>query len=207
VECVTLRIMADIKSDVVTDKWFSLYIFLIVCPSVLFGYLVSMSLLAPILEEYQYYPISNYFYKVLSNVCHQYPSRSFWLMNRPIGLCSRCLGIYSSFFVSLIAIRQLKSRKVVLWVWMLFFPLIMDGFFQYFGLYESNNPIRFCVGVLFGLSGSIYYKTFAFHLSSHLKSVRQGPIVPSTSICLIIMCMEAGFILMTNIYPLMVIVR
>lgn len=37
-----------------------------------------------------------------SNLCHQQPGRSFWLDGQPMAVCSRCLGIYSGFFVGLL---------------------------------------------------------------------------------------------------------
>lgn len=38
-----------------------------------------------------------------SGLCHQQPNRSFWFGGQPMAVCSRCLGIYSGFFVGLLS--------------------------------------------------------------------------------------------------------
>lgn len=101
----------------------------------------------------------------LSNLCHRMPSRTLWISEIPMGLCSRCSGIYFSLLVTLTIsffnqeVFQKKYIKVVL---VLLLPLIVDGTFQLIGLYLSNNTIRLTTGLLFGSSlGSliIYYTT------------------------------------------------
>lgn len=90
---------------------FSPYFLLLVFPSFIFGYLAVISLQAPILEKYFLYSISNYFYNVLSAMCHQFPSRSLWIVNRPMGLCSRCFAIYASFPIAIFFIPLFKKDK------------------------------------------------------------------------------------------------
>ncbi len=140
------------------------YPYLIFLPSLLFGCLAAISILAPIFEEYGFYSISNQFYGILSNICHQYPTRSLWIMKRPMGLCSRCFAIYASFSMSLIFIPKPKEKWSIGLVCLLFLPLISDGLLQYYSISESFNLIRLITGTLFGIGASIVYAYFALTL-------------------------------------------
>ena len=92
-------------------KVISPYLLFLIFPSFIFGYLAVISLLAPIFEEYYFYSISNHFYNVLSGICHQFPSKSLWIVNRPMGLCSRCFALYASFSTSMLFIPLFKKDK------------------------------------------------------------------------------------------------
>ena len=153
------------------NQLLSPYSHLILLPSLLFGYLAIISLLAPILEEYYLYSLSNYFYSVLSNICHQYPTRSLWIMNRPMGLCSRCFAIYTSFSISLVFLPLLKNRRHIVLLCFLFLPIILDGFLQYYNIKESNNFNRVLSGLMFGTASSAIYKYFSFNLIDTLKII------------------------------------
>lgn len=148
-----------------------LYFGLILLPSILFGCLAAISALAPIFEECGFYSISNQFYGILSNICHQYPTRSLWLVNRPMGLCSRCFALYASFSISLIFLSKPKKRRRVGLACLLFLPLISDGLLQYYGIRESVNLVRVISGTLFGVAASIVYAYFAFAVVDKLSSV------------------------------------
>ena len=181
-----------------------LYFHLILLPSLLFGYLATISLLAPIFEEYGFYSISNQFYKILSNICHQYPTRSLWLMNRPMGLCSRCFAIYASFSISLIFFPLLKNRKHVLLFCFILLPLILDGFLQYYNIKEGNNFSRVFSGIQFGLAASVIYKYFMFNLIEILKiiTIRRENVLNTYKY--IILIIGSGLVLFTNLYGVIV---
>lgn len=90
---------------------------------------------------------------ILSGVCHRMPSRSFWIAEVPLGLCSRCTGIYGFAFIGLLVSALPKftllqrSPKMAL---VLLLPMILDGLLEHFDLYSGNNPIRFTTGAAFG---------------------------------------------------------
>ena len=176
---------------------------LILVPSLLFGYLSIISILAPILEEYYFYSFSNYFYKLLSDICHQYPSRSLWIMKRPMSLCSRCFAIYFSFSISLILFPILRKRKYIVLLSLFFLPLILDGLLQYYNLKESNNFLRILSGLFFGTAASFIYKYFAFDLINTLKKVIKRKTIQNTYEYIKII-MESGLMFVTNLYGLLV---
>ena len=67
----------------------SLFIFLI-----FFGVVLS-AVTAPIIEKIYGYPTGENIYSFFWYVCHQYPTRSFWVLQHPFALCSRCTGGYT----------------------------------------------------------------------------------------------------------------
>jgi len=182
-----------------THRIFNPYFYLLLFPSLLFGYLAIISVLAPVFEEYYFYSISNYFYSVLSNICHQYPTRSLWIMNRPMGLCSRCFAIYASFSMSLIFLPLLTNRKYIVLLCFLFLPLIVDGVLQYYNIKESDNVSRVLSGALFGMASSIIYKYFMHNLINTLKNIikKESILRAYKFIDLII---GLGLVFLTNLY-------
>jgi len=178
---------------------FNPYFYLLLLPSLLFGYLAIISVLAPIFEEYYFYSISNYFYNALSNICHQYPTRSLWIMNRPMGLCSRCFAIYASFSISLIFLPLLKNKKYIVLLCFLFLPLIVDGILQYYNIKESDNFSRVLSGALFGIASSIIYKYFMHNLINTLKIIRRKQSI-LRAYKFINLIIGLGLVFLTNIY-------
>jgi uncharacterized membrane protein len=91
----------------------------------------------------------------LSKLCHRMPSRTIWLSEIPMGLCSRCSGIYFSIFITLLLpffYKELFQKKYIKVALLLLLPLIIDGVCQLLGFYLSNNTIRIITGLLFGSS-------------------------------------------------------
>ncbi len=91
----------------------------------------------------------------LSYFCHRLPSRSFWISEVPMGLCSRCTGIYLGMLISLCFFlfnkRDIAKKHLPMFLLFLI-PLLIDGTLQYIGLYLSYNLIRFATGLLFGVA-------------------------------------------------------
>ena len=148
----------------------NIYRLLILIPAGLFGYLALASFSAPIFEEYKLYSISNFLYRSLSHICHQFPSRSIWIMKRPMGLCSRCFAIYALFatFLILPTFSKANNKTKNFIAVLLFLPLIVDGSLQYFHLRVSTNFMRILTGGMFGLGGAIIYKYFCFELTASI---------------------------------------
>jgi len=90
-------------------------------------------------------------------LCHGKAERCLVLSNRPMPICSRCVGIYAGAMMSLGLFaatsrqwnRGIASRAVLL----LMIPLLVDGITQAVGLRESNNNLRLGTGLLAGLAG------------------------------------------------------
>jgi len=92
---------------------------------------------------------------VLIGVCHRMPSRSFWFLEVPLGLCSRCTGLYFSAFATAIVLPFSKishNNKFLSYSFWGLIPLIADGTLEHLGIYAGNNVLRFSTGILFGYS-------------------------------------------------------
>lgn len=153
-------------------KHFFRYV-LAILPTILFIYLAILSVIAPICEEHYIYSISDYSYHTLSKICHQYPTRCLWIMNRPMGLCSRCFAIYVSFALSLVCFLSLKvNRNILPLLFICLLPLLCDGITQYYNIRESNNILRVVSGIFFGIGASGIYMYFVLFIGKidELKS-------------------------------------
>lgn len=155
-----------------------IYPLLLAIPVCLLGNLALMSVLAPIGEEYSFFSISNFFYGFLSSICHQYPTRCLWILNRPMALCSRCFSIYASFSIGILCLPLVRKQKAIILSAFLLLPLFTDGLIQYANLSASNNLRRVPTGILFGAAASVLYKRSAFTLLSNLLAVPARPPLP-----------------------------
>jgi uncharacterized membrane protein len=182
-----------------------IYPLLLAIPVCLLGNLALMSVLAPIAEEYSLFSISNFFYGFLSNICHQYPTRCLWILNRPMGLCSRCFSVYASLSICLLCLPLIQRRKFIILSTLLFIPLVEDGLLQYVNLAASHNFRRVLTGVLFGVAGAIIYKRSAFVLVGN-----EGAVSGRTSGKLrhrkLDMAFSSGVLLLTIFYSVAVYV-
>ncbi|MCF6150626.1 MAG: DUF2085 domain-containing protein [Candidatus Kuenenia sp.] len=115
------------------------------------------SIAAPVLETFRM-PQANIICYCLRYICHQIPSRCLWILDSNMGLCTRCFGIYLSFFICMIAafFRILHcSRKFIIFGVFLLFPLLIDGVIATTTHYTSNNLLRVATGMLFGFGSGL----------------------------------------------------
>ena len=94
-------------------------------------------------------------YLPFSYLCHQIPSRSFFLAEHPFAVCSRCTGIYAGFMLGVIVypiIRSIRStvtpeRK---WLFVAATPLAIDFSLEFLGIWHNSHSSRFFTGALLG---------------------------------------------------------
>jgi uncharacterized membrane protein len=132
---------------------------------------VGLSLLAlsaPIIQSIFDFPSGEGIYGLLSPICHQFPTRSFWVTNRPMALCSRCFGGYLGLGIGLLLINtQIRYLKSLALGILLIIPGIVDGSVQLLTQYESKNAIRFILGSIGGLG--LFFMFFPFGSNSTNK--------------------------------------
>lgn len=128
---------------------------LVILPYAIIASIVLLAFLAPI-TEYWRMPISKDFYGTLGNLCHQLPSRSYFICGTNCGICARCLLLYLFLFIG--GTYVLLTGKRISFLLFLFFilPCTIDGGTQYLGLRLSNNTLRFITGALAGLGFALY---------------------------------------------------
>lgn len=83
--------------------------------------------------------------------CHNLCERSFKFRGYYFPICARCTGIYLGILLS---ITKVIFKYHFIFSILLLLPLIIDGLFQNFTKYKSNNIKRVFTGLLFGI-GSI----------------------------------------------------
>jgi uncharacterized membrane protein len=93
--------------------------------------------------------------RAYSLVCHQLPSRSYFVAGWQMAYCERDTAIYASMALSGLAWARFRRRLPPLhWslCLLLALPMAADGFSQLFGLRESTWQLRTLTGALFGLA-------------------------------------------------------
>ena len=112
---------------------------------------LSFAILAPVGNSVVGHPNGEWFYKALSPICHQFPTRSFWLFEHPMALCARCTGGYFGValgFLLLIWGRdQFRSELFILSV-AGFSLSVLEAYL----LISEGNVWRFFSGFVGGIS-------------------------------------------------------
>ena len=96
---------------------------------------------------------------VFHSVCHQDPARSLVIAGALLPVCARCTGIYLGFLAgwSLRLFRRGPDRDRRLSVALLFAgiaPLVIDGFANWAGLFNTPSAARLLTGLLFGITAA-----------------------------------------------------
>ncbi|HEC89912.1 MAG TPA: DUF2085 domain-containing protein [Thermoplasmatales archaeon] len=100
----------------------------------------------------------NIVYSIGDRLCHQRSDRSFFLNENQMPFCARCTGIWLGLAIGLgVSMRAMfgLSERLILFIVIGILPLAIDGLFQLFGLWESNNILRVTTGVLAGFTTGI----------------------------------------------------
>jgi len=136
--------------------------FMMISPFIIFLlFILTSAVLSPYFETnlmVREYQLTN---SILGKICHQYPSRCFYLFGSNMGLCARCFSVYSTIcifcFLSVFFDMRasLKSKHII--ALSLCIPLLLDGITQYYGLRESNNFFRLFTGFSAGMGISIIF--------------------------------------------------
>lgn len=96
--------------------------------------------------------------KFYSLVCHQDPSRTFFISGEKLEVCARCTGIYTGgVFFSFIALFLSEARlRTGRWLIFAMIPMALDVLLYSLGIYSYSRLIAFCTGLILG-SASILY--------------------------------------------------
>ena len=115
------------------------------------GAYVVLAILSPLFEHYRI-PLFHTFYLFLRTSCHQIPDRCFWVWGSNMGLCTKCLGLYTSqplilFLIS--PLKRLNSSAVTIPLSLtVFFLMVADSTFLKF---SNSNITRLILGFLGGI--------------------------------------------------------
>jgi len=123
------------------------------------GLYAGLPLAAPLLMAAGLTTPANLIYTVYRLFCHQFPSRSSFLLGQQIGYCDRCLGTYTTMFCATVVFALLRHRisiKPLRWqVYPIFIiPMAVDGLTQMLGWRHSNFELRLITGSLFAIGSA-----------------------------------------------------
>ena len=148
--------------------------------SVSFVVLILPTIVAPALLALDWNAPAQTIFAVYSTICHQMPSRSFFVFGEQMAFCQRQFAIHAAFFffgmVYILFRRRLKSLPT--WLAVVYsIPIAVDGFTQLFGWRESTWELRLVTGGLFGLTVVWYvfphFEILMLLLSRRLQERRQ----------------------------------
>jgi len=114
----------------------------------------GLPFLAPILMAHGYTMPANLIYSVYQMLCHQLPSRSYFVEGYQVAYCERDAAIYTTLLAATLLFALVRGRlKPLPWQWylVLITPMAIDGLTQLTGLRFSTWQLRTVTGVLFGL--------------------------------------------------------
>jgi len=119
------------------------------------GLYVGLPIVAPLFMAHGQTALSNAIYFTYRFVCHQMPSRSFFIAGHQMAMCQRDVAIYASIFLAGVAYSLVRGRVRPLPIWafiLLITPMAVDGTLQLLGVLESTPLRRLITGGLFGLA-------------------------------------------------------
>lgn len=106
-------------------------------------------------------PYVSWQFDVFHLLCHQDPSRSFFLDGSQMAVCARCIGIYSFFLIGVILmpiitlIKEIKSRYYFRLLIGTIILNLIDVVGNLFEFWTNTNESRLIIGSLFGLSSAL----------------------------------------------------
>lgn len=131
--------------------------------NLVFGLYAGLPLLAPLLMSWGQSRPANVIYFVYQFLCHQMPSRSFFIGRFQVGLCHRDLAIYGGACLAgmLFALVRDRVKPLPIRVWLILVaPLVLDGVTQLLGLRTSTWQLRTMTGLL--ASGATIWMVYPY---------------------------------------------
>jgi uncharacterized membrane protein len=122
---------------------------------------MALIVAAPWLMAERHFLASAVIYRGFSAVCHQMAERSFYFHGHPMGVCSRCAGIYAGFIVGLALYPFLRDLREAGFPprWILIgaaIPTAIDFTVGVLGLFANTFFSRALTGILFGAVAAFY---------------------------------------------------
>lgn len=150
-------------------------VWLTVCGGTLL--LVTLIVLAPVLQARGYSLAAWLIYRPLGLVCHQIPERSFYLADYPLAVCARCLGLYAGFGAGALVFplwRSLATTREFApparrWLILALAPTIFDVGFDFVNWRENTFASRAGTGLLLGAALAFYVLPALISLAQRAK--------------------------------------
>jgi uncharacterized membrane protein len=112
---------------------------------------------APVLKASGYESISAPIYHFFSYICHQIPSRSFFIDGEEFAVCSRCFGVYFGLLLGFLiyplwrAIDEIEPLPRFL-LFLSLIPIGVDWSLGVFNIWANTFTSRLITGLILGLA-------------------------------------------------------
>jgi uncharacterized membrane protein len=122
---------------------------------------LTLIFMAPYLRSIDL-PANALVYSIFAPICHQNPTRCFYLYGYPLAVCTRCLGIYFGFFLGTLIfplvnrLPSIRSPKNQIF-YSLSAPIVLDTFGNFFNLWHTSDWLRFLIGIIWGIILPYYF--------------------------------------------------
>ena len=119
--------------------------------TIISGGIIGMAYLAPVVQELIGFPNGESIYAILSNICHQYPLNSFWVLDKPFAICARCFSAYLAIFImSILFLRNRIKLGFIIGLILIIFAAV-EPISAITTSYESNLFTRGFFGLIGGI--------------------------------------------------------
>lgn len=125
--------------------------------------------------------LSGPLYSFFSYICHQLPERSMHLFQHPLGVCSRCFGVYFGLFFGLLVYplwRRIDEIEPLprVWLFLSLVPIGIDWSLSFFGIWENTHLSRFLTGLILGAACASYIVPAVVEIRRNLTLRRRAAV-------------------------------
>jgi uncharacterized membrane protein len=131
---------------------------------------------APVLKASGYQSISSPIYGFFSYICHQMPSRSFFIDGEEFAVCSRCFGVYLGLLVGFLIYPFWRTVDEIeplprFWLFLSLIPIGVDWSLGVFGIWENTFTSRFITGLILGLACATFMMPALVEITRNLTKI------------------------------------
>lgn len=117
----------------------------------------SLIVAAPVAKANGFTALSTPLYHFFSFICHQMPSRSFYVEGEQFGVCSRCSGVYFGLLAGFAIYPLWRTITEIeplprFWLFLALIPISIDWSLTVFGIWENTHLSRLITGLILGVA-------------------------------------------------------
>lgn len=135
--------------------------YVVAAASTVAAFWVILILGAPLLRASGFENLSSTLIGFFSLICHQIPDRTFHILSHPMGVCSRCFGVYFGVLLGIVTYPLWRNVDEIeplprIWLFLALVPVGIDWSLTMFGIWENTFTTRFLSGLILGMACAIF---------------------------------------------------